>query len=87
MAGVGTFYRNGSASLLGARPSTPIADVDTQKAVALARELLWDNWTTSDPKHHGLPGRANHWVYGRENCPCRRCGTAIARWRAKTATA
>ena len=79
MAGVGNIYRNEICFLLGAHPSTPIADVDTQKAVALARELLWDNRLRPIRNTTGLPGRANHWVYGRENRPCRRCGTAIAR--------
>ena len=76
MAGVGNIYRNEICFLLGAHPSTPIADVDTQKAVALARELLWDNRLRPIRNTTGLPGRANHWVYGRENRPCRRCGTA-----------
>jgi endonuclease-8 len=79
MAGVGNIYRNEICFLLGAHPSTPMGEVDAEKAVTLARELLWDNRLRPVRNTTGLPGRANHWVYGRENRPCRRCGTAIAR--------
>lgn len=79
MAGVGNIYRNEICFLLGAHPSTPMAAVDAEKAVTLARDLLWENRLRPVRNTTGLPRRANHWVYGRENRPCRRCGTPIAR--------
>ncbi|MFT4199609.1 DNA-formamidopyrimidine glycosylase family protein [Gordonia sp. (in: high G+C Gram-positive bacteria)] len=79
MAGVGNVYRNEICFLLGVHPSTPVVDVDAPEAVGAARTLLWQNRLRPTRNTTGLPGRATHWVYGREKRPCRRCGTPIRR--------
>ncbi|GED97334.1 Fpg/Nei family DNA glycosylase [Gordonia crocea] len=79
MAGVGNIYRNEICFLLGVHPTTPMRVVDAEEAVSLARRLLWHNRLRPVRTTTGLPGRADLWVYGRADRPCRRCGTPIRR--------
>jgi endonuclease-8 len=79
LAGLGNVYANELCFLRGVRPQRPVAEVpDLPAVVALAKKLITVNrdrverTTTGDLR----PGK-QVWVYGRENKPCRRCGTRI----------
>ncbi|MDQ3627987.1 MAG: Fpg/Nei family DNA glycosylase [Actinomycetota bacterium] len=80
MAGLGNLWVNEICFLRGMSPWTPVADVDLDRTVALARRCLRHSImargngqvTTGSPK----PGE-EHWVYGRTGLGCRRCGTLV----------
>lgn len=78
MAGVGNLYKTEICFLLGVSPWTPVAEVDADRAVALARKLLLANaWrqeqsTTGELKH----GRRT-FVYDRSRHGCFRCGGRV----------
>jgi endonuclease VIII len=79
LAGVGNLYKVESLFLLGVHPWARAGDVDKlSELVERARSLMRANLhhpqqtTTGDPRR----GR-DHWVFGRQGKPCRRCGTAI----------
>ena len=79
IAGLGNVYRNEICFLRGVDPRTPVGDAgDLKKTIDLSYRLIMANKdrnqrvTTGDRR----PGR-HFWVYGRENKPCRRCGTTI----------
>ena len=81
LAGIGNVYKCELCFLRGVSPWTPVGDVpDPARMVVLARKLLEANKarhghiTTGDTRR----GRT-HWVYGRLQQPCLRCGTAIRR--------
>ena len=79
MAGIGNVYCNELCFVSGQLPTSPVSAVaDPLRLCNRARDMLWVNrfrWnrvTTGDTR----PGR-QLWVYGRDNQPCRRCGTPI----------
>ncbi|SFE93832.1 endonuclease-8 [Actinacidiphila alni] len=79
MAGLGNVYVVELCFLRGVTPWTPVGEVRApEKVVALAKRLLEANKarpghiTTGDTRR----GRT-HWVYGRANRPCPRCGTTV----------
>ncbi|HJP77200.1 MAG TPA: DNA-formamidopyrimidine glycosylase family protein [Pseudonocardiaceae bacterium] len=78
MAGIGNVYRSESCFLLGASPWTPVGEVDAERAVRQAHELLVRNASTALRNTTGdrRPGR-QLWVYGRTGRPCLRCGTLV----------
>jgi endonuclease-8 len=78
MAGVGNVYKAELCFLLGVTPWTPVSEVDTTKAVALARKLLLRNALTPNRNTTGDPRRGRElWVYGRERTGCLRCGGRV----------
>lgn len=78
LAGIGNLWAVETCYLRGHSPWTPVRDVDLRAAVRLARRMMQhalDNpgqVTTGDTRR----GRT-HWVYGRAERPCRRCGTPV----------
>jgi len=79
MAGVGNVYRCELCFLRGLDPWTRVAEVaDHRGLVDLAKRLLEVNRHSARHVTTGVdrPGRT-HWVYGRKDQPCRRCGTPI----------
>ncbi|BDZ66101.1 DNA-formamidopyrimidine glycosylase family protein [Agromyces mangrovi Wang et al. 2018] len=78
LAGLGNVYVNELCFLRGLAPGRPVADVELERAVALAERLIRANrdrvarTTTGDTR----PGK-RLWVHGRGSQPCRRCGTTI----------
>ena len=79
LAGIGNLYKVESLFVEGVHPWDRVADVaDLPALVDRARALMRANLhrpqqiTTGDPRK----GR-EHWVFGRQGKPCRRCGTRI----------
>jgi endonuclease-8 len=78
MAGVGNVYKAEICFLLGVSPWTPVSDVNAEKAVSLARELLLRNAGQSVRNTTGDPRRGRElWVYGRQRTGCLRCGGRV----------
>ncbi len=81
LAGIGNLWAVETCYLRGRSPWTPVRDVDLRATVRLARRMLQHSLehpgqvTTGDTRR----GRT-HWVYGRAERPCRRCGTPV-QWR------
>jgi endonuclease-8 len=79
LAGIGNLYKVESLFLRGVHPWTRVADVDDLSAlVERARHLMRANLhhpaqNTTGDRRRGW----DHWVFGRQGKPCRRCGTAI----------
>ena len=79
LAGIGNLWAVETCFLRGVSPWTPVQDVDLRAAVRLARRMMRASLenpgqvTTGDTRR----GRT-HWVYGRAERPCRRCGTPVA---------
>jgi len=65
--------------LRGRSPWTPIGEVELEPLLDLARRMVHHSlvhgtgMTTTGVKRRG----ENHWVTGRSNRPCRRCGTLV----------
>lgn len=80
LAGVGNEYRAEICFLLGVHPATPVALVDVDKAVHLTRRLMWANRNSPIRVTTGVrrAGESSY-VFGRNNKPCRRCGTRIVK--------
>ncbi len=79
LAGIGNLYKSESLFLQRVWPWEPASSVELPPLVERARKLLLANrdrpeQSTTGSLRHGM----QHWVYGREGRPCRRCGTAIA---------
>ncbi|MFE2430139.1 DNA-formamidopyrimidine glycosylase family protein [Streptomyces sp. NPDC059373] len=79
LAGLGNVYKSELCFLRGVTPWTPTGEVPSpERVVTLAKRLLEANKarpghiTTGDTRR----GRT-HWVYGRADRPCLRCGTMI----------
>jgi endonuclease-8 len=78
LAGIGNLWAVETCFLRGVSPWTPVRDVDLAAFVRLARRMMTHSLdhpgqvTTGDTRR----GRT-HWVYGRAERPCRRCGTPI----------
>jgi endonuclease-8 len=79
LAGIGNIYKAESLFVCGVHPWTRVADVEDLAAlVERARTLMRANLHHPQQNTTGLPGRGQeHWVAGRRNRPCRRCGTPI----------
>ncbi len=79
LAGIGNLWAVETCFLRGVSPWTPVRDVDLRSAVRLAQRMMRHSLdhpgqvTTGDTRR----GRT-HWVYGRAERPCRRCGTPVA---------
>jgi endonuclease VIII len=78
LAGIGNLWAVETCYLRGHSPWTPVGEVDLPAVVRLARRMLQHSLdhpgqvTTGDTRR----GRT-HWVYGRVERPCRRCGTPV----------
>ena len=78
LAGIGNLWAVETCYLRGVSPWTPVGEVDLRAAVRLARRMMQHSLdhpgqvTTGDTRR----GRT-HWVYGRAERPCRRCGTPV----------
>ncbi|HVM27758.1 MAG TPA: DNA-formamidopyrimidine glycosylase family protein [Mycobacteriales bacterium] len=78
LAGIGNLWAVETCYLRGHSPWTPVRDVDLAAAVRLAQRMMRHSLdhpgqvTTGDTRR----GRT-HWVYGRADRPCRRCGTPV----------
>lgn len=82
LAGPGNLYKVESLFLCGLHPWARVADVDgdLERLVTRARSLMLANRDHPSQNTTGDPRRgADHWVYGRKDKPCRRCGTPILR--------
>lgn len=79
LAGIGNLWAVETCFLRGHSPWTPVDQVDLHATVQLARRMMRHalehrgQVTTGDTRR----GRT-HWVYGRAERPCRRCGTPVA---------
>lgn len=78
MAGIGNVYKTEICFLLGVSPWTPVSDVDSERAVELARTLLSANARRNVRSTTGVlaPGRRT-WVYDRTRRGCLRCGGPV----------
>lgn len=78
LAGIGNLWAVETCYLRGHAPWTPVREVDLRSAVRLAQRMMRHSLdhpgqvTTGDTRR----GRT-HWVYGRAERPCRRCGTPV----------
>lgn len=79
LAGLGNVYRNEICFLRGVDPSTPVEDAgNIAKIVDLSYRTIMANKDRNQRVTTGDRRAGRHfWVYGRENKPCRRCGTTI----------
>jgi formamidopyrimidine-DNA glycosylase len=79
LAGIGNLWAVETCYLRGVSPWTPVRDVDLRAAVRLAKRMMTyalehpAQVTTGDTRRG-----QTHWVYGRAERPCRRCGTPVA---------
>ena len=80
VSGLGNLWVVELCFLRGRWPWTPVGDVDDLEALlALARRMIRHSldhrtgMTTTGNRRRG----ENHWVTGRSNRPCRRCGTLV----------
>ncbi|MET7641852.1 DNA-formamidopyrimidine glycosylase family protein [Streptomyces sp. NPDC005438] len=83
LAGIGNIYANELCYLAGASPQTPVGDLPEERLrrlLTVAPKLLEANKdrplrrTTREQRPI-----ESLWVYGRDQLPCRRCGTTIRR--------
>jgi endonuclease-8 len=82
LAGPGNLYKVESLFLCGVHPWTRVADVDDklEQLVTRTRTLMLANRDHPEQSTTGdLRRGRDHWVYGRKDKPCRRCGTPILR--------
>ncbi|HET6501835.1 MAG TPA: DNA-formamidopyrimidine glycosylase family protein [Amycolatopsis sp.] len=78
MAGVGNLYKTEICFLLGVSPWTPVSEIDTARAVALARKLLVANaWRPARSTTGELARGRRTWVYERTRQGCFRCGGRV----------
>lgn len=78
MAGVGNVFKSELCFLLGVSPWSPVAAVDPERTVRLARKLLRYNALRPIRNTTGDPRRGRElWVYGQHRHPCRRCGGRV----------
>jgi endonuclease-8 len=79
VSGLGNLWAVELCFLRGLWPWTPVRDVELEPLLALARRMIRHSlehgtgMTTTGVKRRG----ENHWVTGRANRPCRRCGTLV----------
>ncbi|GAB3678331.1 DNA-formamidopyrimidine glycosylase family protein [Angustibacter aerolatus] len=80
LAGIGNMWADELCFLRGLHPDRPVGTVDLPRALALAHRMLRFSVspggaaqvTTGDTRRG-----EQHWVTGRANRPCRRCGTTV----------
>jgi endonuclease-8 len=79
LAGIGNLYKVESLFLTGVHPWARVADVaDLAGLVERARTLMLANREHPEQSTTGSLRRGeDHWVYGRKDRPCRRCGTPV----------
>ncbi|MGY1624906.1 DNA-formamidopyrimidine glycosylase family protein [Geodermatophilus sp. SYSU D00965] len=79
LAGIGNLYKVESLFLSGVHPWARVADVaDLPGLVERARTLMRANLEHPEQSTTGSLRRGEqHWVYGRKDRPCRRCGTPV----------
>lgn len=79
VSGLGNLWAVELCFLRGAWPWTRVGDVDLAPLLHLARRMVRHSlehgtgMTTTGVRRRG----ENHWVTGRSNRPCRRCGTLV----------
>ncbi len=79
LAGIGNLWAVETCYLRGTSPWTPVRDVDLRAAVRLARRMMRHSLEHPGQVTTGDTRRGQtHWVYGRAERPCRRCGTPVA---------
>ena len=80
LAGVGNEYRAEICFICGIHPATPVAAVDLDQVLAVTRRLMWENRYSPIRVTTGVrrAGESTY-VFGRNNKPCRRCGTLIVK--------
>ncbi len=78
LAGIGNLWAVETCYLRGHAPWTPVRDVDLAAAVRLAKRMMTHSLTHPGQVTTGDTRRGQtHWVYGRAERPCRRCGTPV----------
>lgn len=82
VAGIGNEYRSELLFLRGISPARTVAEVDArgglEPLLVLARKTMAVNVRRQIRVFTGIDKRrARHWVYGRGEEPCRRCGTPV----------
>lgn len=78
VAGIGNEYRAEACFIAGIHPAARVGDVDVAKAVDVSRKIMWANRESPIRVTTGVrrAGESSY-VFGRNNKPCRRCGTLI----------
>lgn len=80
VAGIGNEYRAEIHFIAGTHPSRKVKEVDVEQHVRIARKLMWANKDSPVRVTTGVrrAGETSY-VFGRNNKPCRRCGTLIVK--------
>ena len=80
LAGVGNEYRAEVCFIAGVHPATPVTHTDVSKIVDIVRRVMWANRNSPIRVTTGVRRAGeNGYVFGRNNRPCRRCGTLIVK--------
>lgn len=80
LAGVGNEYRAEICFVCGVHPATPVAAVDIDRVLTVTRKLMWENRNSPIRVTTGVRRAGeNTYVFGRNQRPCRRCGTRIVK--------
>ncbi|WP_344073566.1 DNA-formamidopyrimidine glycosylase family protein [Microbacterium sediminicola] len=78
VAGFGNVYANEMLFVRGIRPSAAATDIDARALVDTGARMIRTNLHRVERTFTGDSRRGRRtWVYGRENQPCRRCGTPV----------
>ena len=78
LAGIGNLWAVETCFLRGVSPWTPVSGVDLPATLRLARRMMTHSLTHPGQVTTGDTRRGfTHWVYGRAERPCRRCGTPV----------
>lgn len=78
LAGIGNLWAVETCYLRGVSPWTPVRDVDLAAFVRLAKRMMTHSLDHPGQVTTGDTRRGHtHWVYGRAERPCRRCGTPV----------
>lgn len=79
VAGIGNLWAVETCYLRGHSPWTPVRDIDLAAALQLVRRMMRHSLEHPGQVTTGDTRRGQtHWVYGRAERPCRRCGTPVA---------
>ncbi|WP_394282027.1 DNA-formamidopyrimidine glycosylase family protein [Corynebacterium sp.] len=80
VAGIGNEYRAEVCFIAGVHPAVPVGEVDVRSILEISRRLMWANKDSPVRVTTGVK-RAGEtsYVFGRNNKPCRRCGTLITK--------
>ncbi|MDN6100134.1 DNA-formamidopyrimidine glycosylase family protein [Corynebacterium flavescens] len=78
VAGIGNEYRAEACFIAGVHPAARVGDIDYEHVLDVARRIMWANKDSPIRVTTGVR-RAGEttYVFGRNNAPCRRCGTLI----------